>query len=76
MAATGRLSGAVAIVTGASAGIGEAVARTFAREGAAVAIVSRNRVEANRVGDFRRFCKTAKRYDPHKRVALFFGYRR
>ena len=51
MAATGRLSGAVAIVTGASAGIGEAVARTFAREGAAVAIVSRNRVVANRVGD-------------------------
>ncbi len=50
MAGAGRLSGATAIVTGASAGIGEAIARTFAREGAAVAIVSRNLPEAKRVG--------------------------
>ena len=50
MAEAGRLSGATAIVTGASAGIGEAIAKTFAREGAAVAIVSRNLPEANRVG--------------------------
>jgi len=50
MADAGRLSGSTAIVTGASAGIGEAIARTFAREGAAVAIASTNVVEAKRVG--------------------------
>ena len=49
MAESGRLSGSTAIVTGASAGIGEAIARTFACEGAAVAIVSRNPVEGKRV---------------------------
>ena len=48
--ARGRLSGATAIVTGASAGIGEAIAKTFAREGASVAIASRNLSEARRVG--------------------------
>ena len=36
-----RLEGRVAIVTGASRGIGESVARLFAREGAAVAVVAR-----------------------------------
>lgn len=50
MAGAGRLSGSTAIVTGASAGIGEAIVKTFAREGAAVAIVSRNLAEAKRVG--------------------------
>ena len=50
MADAGRLSGSTAIVTGASAGIGEAIARTFAREGAAVAIASTNVVDAKRVG--------------------------
>jgi 3-oxoacyl-[acyl-carrier protein] reductase len=51
MSQEGRLSGLKAIVTGASAGIGETIARTFAREGAAVAVVSRNVAEAKRVVD-------------------------
>jgi 3-oxoacyl-[acyl-carrier protein] reductase len=45
----GRLAGLTAIVTGASAGIAENVAKTFAREGAKVAVVSRNVPEARRV---------------------------
>jgi NAD(P)-dependent dehydrogenase (short-subunit alcohol dehydrogenase family) len=45
----GRLSGLKAIVTGGSAGIGEAIAKTFAREGACVAVVSRNVDEGKRV---------------------------
>ncbi len=49
MAAAGRLAGATAIVTGASAGIGEAIAKTYAREDARVAVVSRNLAEAQRV---------------------------
>ncbi|MGZ8228175.1 MAG: SDR family NAD(P)-dependent oxidoreductase [Burkholderiales bacterium] len=49
MAAAGRLAGLTAIVTGASAGIAENAAKTFAREGARVAVVSRNVPEARRV---------------------------
>ena len=51
MANSGRLAGSTAIVTGGSAGIGEMIAKTLAREGAAVAIASTNFAEARRVGN-------------------------
>ncbi|HUP93259.1 MAG TPA: SDR family NAD(P)-dependent oxidoreductase [Burkholderiales bacterium] len=44
-----RLAGHVAIVTAGGQGIGEAIAKTFAREGARVAVVDLNGVEAERV---------------------------
>lgn len=44
-----RLAGAIAIVTAAGQGIGEAVARTFAREGASVAVVDIDDAGAQRV---------------------------
>lgn len=45
----GRLSGSTAIVTGASEGIAEAIAKALAREGAAVALVSRSLERTKRV---------------------------
>ena len=46
-----RLKGQVAVVTGGSQGIGEAVAKRYAAEGAKVAILNRNETKARSVVD-------------------------
>jgi 3-oxoacyl-[acyl-carrier protein] reductase len=46
---SGRLSQEVAIVTAGGAGIGESIAKTFAREGACVTVVDLSRADAERV---------------------------
>lgn len=48
---SGRLAGKVAIVTGADRGIGEATARAFAPEGAAVAIAEKDATTGAAVAD-------------------------
>lgn len=48
---SGRLAGKVAIVTGASRGIGAATARLFAREGAAVVLAARSKGEMASIVD-------------------------
>ena len=45
----GMLEGKVAIVTGASSGIGKAAAMLFAREGAGIVLVARRRPERDAV---------------------------
>ena len=49
--ADGRLSGKVAVVTGSGQGIGEAIARLFAREGAEVVVNARTGEQVRRVVD-------------------------
>jgi NAD(P)-dependent dehydrogenase (short-subunit alcohol dehydrogenase family) len=46
-----RLNGKIAVVTGSNAGIGEAIAKVFAREGASVVVMGRRQGEVDRVAN-------------------------
>lgn len=48
-ATPGRLDGAIALVTGSTAGIGREIARVFAREGATLAVTGRNAARGQQV---------------------------
>jgi len=56
----GRLDGKAAIVTGATAGIGAAIARRFCDEGASVLVTGRDRIRGEnlvaQLGSNARFC--------------------
>ena len=47
----GRLDGKVAVITGATSGIGEATARCFVAEGARVVIAGRSEERGNALAD-------------------------
>jgi 3-oxoacyl-[acyl-carrier protein] reductase len=74
-----RLQDKVAIVTGAGSGMGHSIARTFAREGAKVAVLDveekAGRAVANEIGDNAIFarCDVAKRADIDAALAATFN---